>query len=181
MSVRGRGDQSVVLVMICSYPCSVKLIFLLITFYSVLISIVLFKFNSFNFYTSVSRRAVLCDWVWRVGGRPHRFLHNNFSSVYQIFTKLGHVIPLWKGKNPIYFGVIRSKVKVTITVNIIFDVSFPHDNFSSVYWIFTKLDHMIALWKRENPIYFGVIRSKVKVTVTINIIFDNRVISTWYL
>jgi hypothetical protein len=23
------------------------------------------------------------------------------------------MIPLWKGKNPIYFGVIRSKVKVT--------------------------------------------------------------------
>jgi hypothetical protein len=39
---------------------------------------------------------------------------NLFSSVYRIFTKLGHMIPLWKGKNPIYFGVIRSKVKVTI-------------------------------------------------------------------
>ena len=34
------------------------------------------------------------------------FLHDNFSSVYWIFTKLGHLIPLWKGKNPIYFGVI---------------------------------------------------------------------------
>ena len=55
------------------------------------------------------------------GGHPHRFLHNNFSSVYRIFTKLGHMIPLWKGKNPIYFGVIRSKVKVTITINRIFD------------------------------------------------------------
>ena len=55
------------------------------------------------------------------GGRPHRFPHNNFSSVYQIFTKLGHMIPLWKGKNPIYFGVIRSKVKVTVTINRIFD------------------------------------------------------------
>jgi hypothetical protein len=51
------------------------------------------------------------------GGRPH----NNFSSVYQIFTKLGHMIPQWKGQNPIYFGVIRSKVKVTITINIIVD------------------------------------------------------------
>jgi hypothetical protein len=39
------------------------------------------------------------------GGRPHRFPHNNFSSVFQIFTKLGHIIPLWKGKNPIYFRV----------------------------------------------------------------------------
>jgi hypothetical protein len=27
------------------------------------------------------------------------------------------MIPLWKGKNPIYFGVIRSKVKITITIN----------------------------------------------------------------
>ena len=35
--------------------------------------------------------------------------------------------------------------------------SFLHDNFSSVYWIFTKHGHMIPLWKRKNPIYFGVI------------------------
>jgi hypothetical protein len=64
--------------------------------------------------------ALLCDWVWRAaGGHPHRFPHNNFSSVYGIFTKLGHMIPLWKGKNPIYFGVIRSKV--TVTINIIFN------------------------------------------------------------
>ena len=47
------------------------------------------------------------------GGHPHRFPHNNFSSVYWIFTNLDHMIPMWKGKNPIYFGVIRSKVKVT--------------------------------------------------------------------
>jgi hypothetical protein len=60
-------------------------------------------------------------WLGMGGGRPHRFPHNNFSSVYQIFTRLGHMIPLWKGKNPIYFGVIRSKVKVTITINRIFD------------------------------------------------------------
>jgi hypothetical protein len=54
-----------------------------------------------------------------MGGRPHKFPLNNFSSVYRIFTKLGHMIPLWKRKNPIYFGVIRSKVKVTVTINII--------------------------------------------------------------
>ena len=24
----------------------------------------------------------------------------------RLFSKLGHMIPLWKGKNPIYFGVI---------------------------------------------------------------------------
>ena len=68
------------------------------------------------------------------------------------------MIPLWKGKNLIYFGIIRSKVKVTVTINRILTTgSFPHDNFSSVYWIFTKLDHMIPLWKGKNPIYFGVI------------------------
>ena len=27
------------------------------------------------------------------------------------------MIALWKGKNPIYFGVIMSKVKVTVTIN----------------------------------------------------------------
>ena len=57
----------------------------------------------------------------RAGDRPHRFPHNNFSSIYRIFTKLGHTIPLWKGKNPIYFGVIRSKVKVSVTINRFFD------------------------------------------------------------
>ena len=55
--------------------------------------------------------------------------------------------------------------------------SFPHDKFSSVYWIFTKLGHMIPLWKGKKPIYFGVIRSKVKITITINIIVDNRIVS----
>ena len=38
------------------------------------------------------------DWVWRAG------VHTG---------KLGHMIPLWKRKNLIYFGVNRSKVKVT--------------------------------------------------------------------
>jgi hypothetical protein len=122
------------------------------------------------------------DWPFYVigyGGRPHRFLHDNFSSVYWILTKLDHMIALWKGKNPIYFRVIRLKVKVTVTINRILTTgSFPHDNFSSVYWIITKLGHMIPLWKGKNPIYFRVIKSKVKVTVTINRIFNNRIVST---
>ena len=75
------------------------------------------KKKKLNFYTSILRRSVLSDWVWWAGGRPH----NKFSSVYRIFTKLGHMIPMWKRKNPIYFGVIRSKVKITITINIIVD------------------------------------------------------------
>jgi hypothetical protein len=55
------------------------------------------------------------------GGCPHRFPHDNFSSVYRVFTKLGHMIPLSTGKYHVYFGVIMSKVKVTVTINIIVD------------------------------------------------------------
>ena len=73
------------------------------------------------FNTPVLRRAVLCDWVWRAAGRPHMFPHNNFSSVYRIYVKPGHLIPLWQGNKPIYFGVIRSKVKVTVSINRMFD------------------------------------------------------------
>ena len=47
-------------------------------------------------------------YVIGYGRSPQRFPHNNFSSVYRIFTKLGYVIPLWKGKNHIYFGVITT-------------------------------------------------------------------------
>jgi hypothetical protein len=35
------------------------------------------------------------------------------------------MIPLWKGKNHIYFGVIRSTVKVTVTINRIVDNRWP--------------------------------------------------------
>ena len=68
------------------------------------------------FYMPVSRQGRIM-WFGMADGRPHRFPHNTFSSVNRIFTKLGHMIPLWK--NPFYFGVLRSKV--TITINIIFD------------------------------------------------------------
>jgi hypothetical protein len=55
---------------------------------------------SLYFYTPVSRRGRIM-WLGMAG----RFPHNNFSSVYWIFTKLDHMIALWKGKNPIYLGV----------------------------------------------------------------------------
>ena len=63
-------------------------------------------------------RAACGGWA---GVRLHMFRHNNFSSVHRIFTKFGHMIPLSKGKNPFYFRVIMSKVKVNVTINIIFD------------------------------------------------------------
>ena len=72
------------------------------------------KMSSF-LYASLEMGRIM--WLGMAGGHPHRFPHNNFSSVYRIFTKHGHMIPLWKRKNPIYFGVIRSKIKVTITIN----------------------------------------------------------------
>jgi hypothetical protein len=55
----------------------------------------------------VSRRGRIM-WLGMEGGRAgiHTgFPHDNFSPVYRIFIKLDHMIPLWKGKNPIYFGV----------------------------------------------------------------------------
>jgi hypothetical protein len=39
------------------------------------------------------------------------------------------MIPLWKGKNPICFGVIRSKVKVTVTMN---RISWQQDRFRTI-------------------------------------------------
>ena len=70
------------------------------------------SFIDFDSSWGVSRRAILFDSVWQAsgvglraaGGYPHRFSHNNFSSLYRIFTKLGHMIPPWRVKNPIYFG-----------------------------------------------------------------------------
>jgi hypothetical protein len=79
-----------------------------------------------------------------------------------LFWGHNRVLPLPQGnhvakfvKDPIY----RTKVIVRKRPlsKIIFIGSFPHDNFSSVYWNFTKLGHMIPLWKGKNPIYFGVI------------------------
>jgi hypothetical protein len=135
------------------------------------------------------------------------------------------MIALWMGKNPIYFGIIRSKVKVTITIHRIVDrivsaqinriLPLPQGNhvvkvgkdpiYRTSYHVETTLLSkiifrvtvtltfdlmtpkyigffpfhrgivwsMILLWKGKNHIYFGVIRSKVKVTITINRIFDN--------
>ena len=71
-------------------------------------------------------------YVIGYGGRVStQVSHNNFSSVYQIFTKLGHMIPLWKGKNPIYVEV-KGQGHLLL-IEFLTTGSFPHDNFSSVY------------------------------------------------
>ena len=42
-------------------------------------------------------------YVIGYGGRPHRFPHDNFSSVYWIFTKLGHIDSPVEGEEPYLF------------------------------------------------------------------------------
>jgi hypothetical protein len=37
------------------------------------------------------------------------YSNDDLDLVYWILTKPGHMIPLWKGKNPIYFGVISQR------------------------------------------------------------------------
>jgi hypothetical protein len=81
------------------------------------------------------------------GGRPQQFPHDNFSSVYRIFTKLGHMIPLWKGKNHLYFGVNMSKVKVTVTINIIVDNRIV----SARELLFCILD-LYQTWPLDSPV-----------------------------
>ena len=87
------------------------------------------------------------------------FPHDNFSSVYWIFNKLGHMIPLWKGKNPIYFGVIKVKGQGHCYYKYNFWQQGRFRTITLVLYIgsLTYFGHMIPLLKGKNPIYFGVI------------------------
>jgi hypothetical protein len=79
------------------------------------------------------------------------------------------MISLWKGKNPIYCGVIRSKVKVTITIRVL---PLPQGN------------HVVKFGK--DPIYKTksyhaetILLSKILFIVTVTLTFDpeiNRVL-----
>jgi hypothetical protein len=101
------------------------------------------------FYPSRDGPYYVIGYGRQVGGRPHRFPHNNFSSVYRIFIKL------WKEKNPIYFGVIRSKVKVTITLNRIFDNSYkPITNTAWVHARLCKLQQEMCA-SQNTPVYIN--------------------------
>jgi hypothetical protein len=51
--------------------------------------------------------------------------------------------------------------------------SFPHDNFSSVYWILTNMATWFPCGRGRTLFILG---SKFKVTITINIILDNRIV-----
>jgi hypothetical protein len=73
------------------------------------------------FITLVSRRAVLCYWVWRAGGRPHSFRTLTLVLYFGSLSNLTTWFPCGKGNYLIYFGIIRSKVKVTVNMNKCFD------------------------------------------------------------
>ena len=84
------------------------------------------------------------------------FPNDNFSSVYWIFIKLDHMIALWKRKKPFILGSLGQRSRSPLlSITFLPTWLFPKDNFSSVCWIFTKLGHMIPLWKGNNPIYLG--------------------------
>jgi len=106
------------------------------------------------------------------------FPHDNFSSVYWIFTKLDHMIALWKGKNAIYFGVIRSKVKVNYyAYNFWQQGCFRMITLVLYIGSLPNLTTWVPCGRGRNPIYFGVIRSKV---ITI-ILFDNLYIRAYFV
>jgi hypothetical protein len=67
-------------------------------------------------------------------------------------------LPCGRGRTLFTLGTLgqRSRSQLLL-IEFVTTGSFPHDSFSSVYWIFTKLGHMIPLWKGKNPIYLGVI------------------------
>ena len=133
----------------------------------------LFQPEPLVLYTCLETGRIM--WLGMVGGHPHRFPHNIFSSAYRIFTKLGHMIPLWKRKNPIYFGV-KGQGHRYYTYNF-----WQQDRFHMM----TLVLYIGSLPNLTTWLPYGggrtlfILGSKVKVTVTINIIFDNKVVSTW--
>jgi predicted XRE-type DNA-binding protein len=69
-------------------------------------------------------------------------------------------------KTPIDFGVTRSKVNVTITLEL---KTVSEHNLSSIRPTGFKLDRMIVHIGKKTSIDFGVTRSKVKVTMTLKL------------
>jgi hypothetical protein len=73
-------------------------------------------------------------------------------------TNLATWFPCERGRTLFILGPLSQKSRSPLLgIKLLTTGSFPHDNFSSVYWIFTKLGHMIPLCKGKNPIYFGII------------------------
>jgi hypothetical protein len=56
----------------------------------------------------------------RAGDRPHRFPHNNFSSIYRIFTKLATRFPCGRGRTLFILGSLGQRSR-SLTINRIVD------------------------------------------------------------
>ena len=113
----------------------------------------------------------------------HIFLSNYWWQRSDIWSQASYRYPIsWEAfLNPSYSYFLFADFVDCYThwKCILYMPIFSHIFLSNYWWqIFTKLDHTIALWKGKNPIYFGVIRLKVKLTITMNRMFDNRVVST---
>jgi hypothetical protein len=105
------------------------------------------KAFEYHFSYAVSRRAVLCDWVWRVAG-----IHTGFRTITLVLyigslPNLATWFPCGRGRTLFILGSLGQRSRSPLLwIEFLTTGLFPHDNFSSVYWIFTKLDHMIALY-----------------------------------
>jgi hypothetical protein len=114
------------------------------------------KFRSYigkHFYTPVSRPAVLCDWAG---------VHTGFRTITLVLyigslPNLVTWFPCGRGRTLFILGSLGQRSRLLLLwIEFLTTGLFPHDNFNSVYWIFTKLGHMIPLWKGKNLIYVGV-------------------------
>jgi hypothetical protein len=66
-------------------------------------------------------------------------------------TNLATWFPCGRGRTLFILGSLGQRSRsLLLYIEFLTTGSFPHDNFSSVYWIFTKLGHMIPLWKGKN-------------------------------
>jgi hypothetical protein len=100
-------------------------------------------------------------YVIGYGGRAG--VHTGFRTINLVLyigslPNLATWFPCGSGRTLFILGSLCQRSRsLLLYIEFLTTGSFPLDNFSSVYWIFTKLDHIIPLWKGKNPIYFGVI------------------------
>jgi hypothetical protein len=129
--------------------------------------------NKMTFYTPVLRRAVLCDWVWWAG------VHTGFRTITLVLDirslpNLATWFPCGRGRT-----VVRNSIYSNGDLDL-----WPNDPKINRGLPLPQGNHVAKFGK--DPIYRTKVivrkqscRSKVKVTITINIIFDNRVVSAW--
>ena len=84
-------------------------------------------------------------------------VHTGFRTITLVLyirslPNLATWFPCGRGRTLFILGSLGQRSPL-LQIEFLTTGSFLHDNFSSVFWIFTKLGHMIPLWKGENPIY----------------------------